>query len=385
MTLGQSKKFRARILHAAALILLLALSLPSSIVPAASANARTGPILSALSWLINHQQADGSYGSLTELQTAPAANALWIRYRDSQNVVLAYSWLKNAMNNSTTWFWGSFGEADVPGEVLYGFDASQHLKMLNVSAVATRLLSFQDSSGGFRGYAPAGRAVTSSVDTAMALLGLINAKAIPSTNLQNAINYLYSLQNSDGSFNLTRPVRSDPLYSLGPEPISITALVVMVLKDASYTLSDSRVSSALNYISKASSQNFNGHVYAAALSALAFTLYGKANEASSTVSFVISQQNSDGGFRDTVRFSTSSNALDTGWAAIALELAGLLGDVNLDGIVNILDMATIAYAYQATPGSLTWTPRADLDGNGVINILDAATGAFNYDKTADSL
>ena len=39
--------------------------------------------------------------------------------------------------------------------------------------------------------------------------------------------------------------------------------------------------------------------------------------------YITSAQNPDGGFRDVVRFSASSNALDTGWAAVALQLAGL--------------------------------------------------------------
>lgn len=298
----------------------------------ALAGSRTDAINSALDWLVTHQQVDGSYGSLTELQTAPAAYSLWTRYRDTSNVVLAYTWLKNRMMNSTTWFWStSFGEADLPGEILYSFAVSQHLAMLNVSVVASRLLSFQQSNGGFKGYNPSGQPTTSSVDTAMALWGLINAQAIPAQNRQSAIDYLFSLQNPDGSFKLTITVSSDPLYSLGPEPVSITALVLLVLEDAGYTANDPQVSTALNYLSNAASNNFNGHVYAAALSALAFTGYSRNDEIDKAITFIMSSQNSDGGFRDIIRFSASSNALDTGWAAIALQLAGLSSSVTGGG------------------------------------------------------
>lgn len=304
-----------------------AVSIPSfSSASDVSAVSRTDAIDSALNWLITRQQADGSYGSLTELQTAPAAYSLWIRNRDASNVVLAYTWLKNRMMNSTTWFWSSsFGEADVPGEILYSFAVSQHLAMLNISLVVSRLLSFQQSNGGFKGYNPSGQPTTSSVDTAMALWGLINTQAIPAQNQQSAIDYLFSLQNPDGSFKLTVTVSSDPLYSLGPDPVSITALVLLVLEDAGYTANDPQVSSALNYLSNAASNNFNGHVYAAALSALAFTGYSRSDEIDKAITFIMSSQNSDGGFRDIIRFSASSNALDTGWAAIALQLAGLSG------------------------------------------------------------
>ena len=302
----------------------LAVSLPQvGLLHAASAKG-TSSIDRALNWLVSNQLPDGSYGAFTEHQTAAAADALWIGLRRSPSVSLAYNWLTGQMDNGGSWFWGSFGEADVPGAVLHSFDATRHLRMLNLPVVAPGLLSFQQSNGGFKGYFdPAlGTQVTSSVDTAEALWGLIGAKSIPATNQSSAINYLFSLQRKDGGFNLTRTVISDPLYSLGPESITITALVVLVLKDASFTTKDPQVSSALTFLSNEAFMGFDGHVYAAALSALAFTVFHNPIGVSEAVSSILSQQRSDGGFRDTIRFSSGSNALDTGWAAIALQLAG---------------------------------------------------------------
>ncbi len=374
---------------AAFLVVLLSLLIFSGVHPV-RAGTRTNAINSALNWLTSHQLSDGSYGSLTDHEVAPAGDALWIRYRDISNVVLAYGFLKNEMQSSTTWFWGGGGflaEADIPGEILYSFDVSQHLGNLNLSSVTARLLAFQQPNGGFKGYfdPTQGKQVTSSVDTALAVWGLANAKAGSKTNQQSAVNYLFSLQKPEGSFNLTKTVASDSLYSLGPDADSMTALVILVLKDLSFTISDSHVLSALNFLSSASKSNFGGHVYAASLSALAFTAYYRPGNVSQAVNFLLSQQNGDGGFRDTNRASTGSNALDTGWAAVALQEAGLFGDYNLDGRVNILDAASLAFAYGSTPGTATWTPHADIDGNGVVNILDAAILAANYDKTADSL
>ncbi len=334
-----------------------------------------------------HQSPDGSYGSFSELEVAPAANALWIRFRNSASVVLSYNFLKNQMQNSSTWFWGPTGEADVPGEVLYSFDVSQHLKLLNLSFVSSHLLSFQQTNGGFKGYfnPSLNQVVTSSVDTAMVLWGLINARAISSSSEQLAINYLFSLQNPNGSFNLTKTVVSDPLYSLGPEPISITALVTLVLKDASYTLNDPHVSSAMTFLTSAASSNFAGHVYAAALSALVFTVFYSQSLSAKAVNFVLSQQQPDGGFSDTIRFCKCANPLDTGWAAISLELGGLAGDVDQDGVVDIIDLSIMALAFQSTPGTPHWVPHADVDGNGVVDIIDVSIAAALFDKTADSL
>ena len=294
-------------------------------VPAVSGD----PVSVALTWLISHQQSNGSYGFFSEPQTAPAMYALWIGSPSSSNVVLGFSFLKNQLQNSTSWFWGGGGniaEADVPGEILYSFAVTHNLVMLNrLSSVVANLTKFQQSNGGFLGYVDtsSNKQVTSSVDTAMALWGLVDANSITAPHEQSAVNYLFSLQNTDGSFNLTKTVRSNSLYSLGPEPISITALVVLVLHDASFAASDPHISSALNYLTNAESTNFGGHVYAASLSALVFTAFSKPSFANQAINYLVSQQNSDGGFRDIIRSSTGSEALDTGWATVALQAGGL--------------------------------------------------------------
>src|SRR5207244_11875585 len=64
----------------------------------------------------------------------------------------------------------------------------------------------------------------------------------------------------------------------------------------------------------------NGHVYPTAASALACKAYDHPYEGALSVVYILSQQNSDRGFSDSSRSSyPQSDALDTGWAAIALE------------------------------------------------------------------
>jgi prenyltransferase beta subunit len=309
------------------LLLSLCLLLEVNLLQSAEALSQNDSITAAINWLMLHQQSDGSYGSFTEPQTAPAAYAMWIRFQDSTKVVLSYNWLKNQLQNSTTWFWGGGGnlaEADIPGEILYTFSQSQNLHMLNLlSRVAVNLTKFQNqSNGGFTGYfdVALNRNVTSSVDTAMALLGLVSSNSFSAAKEQSAVNYLLSLQNSDGSFNLTKTIRSDSLYSLGPEPVSITALVTLALREASLSTSNSTIISALNYLVASASSNFSGHVYAAALSLIVFSKFSFASEVTIADTFILQQQNTDGGFRDIARGSSGSNALDTGWAASALQL-----------------------------------------------------------------
>lgn len=307
------------------LVLLTSIGWP----PQALALGQNDAITAALNWLTSHQQADGSYGSFSEPQTAPAAYALWLQSHDSSNVLLSFRWLKNQLQNTTTtWFWGGGGniaEADVPGEILYIFAQTNNLPLVNrLSQVEGNLSKFQQSNGGFLGYVDtvSGKQVTSSVDTAMALLGLIGANGISTANQNAATSYLLSLQTPSGSFNLTRTVSANSLYSLGPDPISITALVLLALQAASFTAADNHVKSALTFLTSAAGASFNGHVYAASLSLLAFANFGDPTDAKIADNYILSQQNADGGFRDTYRSSTSSNPLDTGWAAIGLQLGG---------------------------------------------------------------
>ncbi len=277
----------------------------------------------ALAWLASSQYANGTYGpypAYSQIQAAPAAYALWLNNSLSSKARTAYTWLASEFSNSASGIWY---EADIAGEILYALSRSNNLGLLTDSpSDYARLLALQQSNGGFQGFFDLStyQPVTSSVDTAMALWGLVNAGAIASPEQQSAINYLLSLQNPDGSFNLTSTIASNPVSALGPEPISITASAILVFKNASYTASDPSVSKALNYLSQAVSENFSRHVFAAALSALAFTAFGWTSDASNAISFIISNQNADGGFRDEIRTSEGSNALDTGWAAIALQL-----------------------------------------------------------------
>ena len=286
---------------------------------------------SALEWLRSNQSSTGSYGDYFEHWTAAAAYALWLNDSRSPKAALSYSWLALQLNGSSSWFWGRYGEADVPGAMLHSVAASQNLDMINLTGVSSRLLEFQEPEGGFRGYfdpgvGQYGQNVASTADTAMALWGLAEARTVNASSRQAAIDYLISLQNSGGSFNLTKTVVSDPIYSHAPEPVSITALALLALKAASYT-NNPHVTKALDFLTTATSKNFTnsntteGHVYSASLTDLALNAFGRTVEASTVTSFMLSHQNADGGFGDSIRFSGTSNALDTGWAGVALQLA----------------------------------------------------------------
>src|SRR5207247_7678636 len=125
----------------------------------------------------------------------------------SSGAASGYAWLAAQLENSTNWFWGSYGEFDIPGVSLYSIASSSNLQLVHVSNVASKFLDFQQSNGGFLGFWPNGASnqVTIRVDTAEALSGLVSARAINASSQQLDVNYLIVLQNSDGSFNLNNP------------------------------------------------------------------------------------------------------------------------------------------------------------------------------------
>jgi len=319
---------------------------------------------------VAHQASDGSYGDYFEGQTAAAAYALWLNDSTSHASTAAYDYLGHQLNDSSTWFWGPYGEADIPGEVLFSAAITRNLATVNSSGVQSRLLAFQAQSGGFAGFFEVDRTVTSSVDTAMALWGLANAGLVPETNRTAAVNYLLTLQNPEGNFNLTRSTIENSYSSLGPDKIAITAVVLLALREAGFTPGSPSIESALEFLSLAAWEGFNGpgHVYDAALSFLALLQYYHPHEAAASLTYLMAQQNSDGGFSDVSRSSPSSDALDTGWAAVALQYA-IRRDVTVQGPVN-----------QPPKAIFSFTPQNPKNGTSVL--FDAGS---SYDSDSDHL
>jgi len=58
----------------------------------------------------------------------------------------------------------------------------------------------------------------------------------------------------------------------------------------------------------------------------------------------------------------------------------VLGDLNLDGWVNLLDAIEAASAFGSYPGLPNWNSQADLNHDNVVNILDTIILANNFGK-----
>ena len=73
--------------------------------------------------------------------------------------------------------------------------------------------------------------------------------------------------------------------------------------------------------------------------------------------------------------SIDNNVFTDGWIAVTM-----VGDINADGRVDILDIARTAKAYDSTPGHPRWFANVDINNDGVVNILDIAIAAKNFGK-----
>jgi hypothetical protein len=56
----------------------------------------------------------------------------------------------------------------------------------------------------------------------------------------------------------------------------------------------------------------------------------------------------------------------------------MLGDVNADGTINILDLVKAAMAFGAVPGSPLWDPQADVYPDNRVNIFDLVAIALRF-------
>jgi len=90
-------------------------------------------------------------------------------------------------------------------------------------------------------------------------------------------------------------------------------------------------------------------------------------------------------FNEIGNFSVSLNVTDNeGLSSIATVniSISLYGDLNEDRIINILDLAFVAYSFGSTPDDPEWNPKADLNYDRIINIIDVSSVAKEFGKQA---
>jgi len=84
----------------------------------------------------------------------------------------------------------------------------------------------------------------------------------------------------------------------------------------------------------------------------------------------------------TIEVKATNQWGNSGYTNQTIEIPEFLPtDLNQDGIVNIIDLSTVAYAFGTEEGDENYSAMADLDNNGKVNVIDLSTVAMDYGKT----
>jgi PKD repeat protein len=89
-------------------------------------------------------------------------------------------------------------------------------------------------------------------------------------------------------------------------------------------------------------------------------------------------------FRVVGNYEVSLNVTDSrGLSSMSSSsiVVSLLGDVNLDNVVNILDVSFVAHCFGSHFGDDRWDARSDLNSDGTVDILDVSLVALGYGTT----
>ena len=60
--------------------------------------------------------------------------------------------------------------------------------------------------------------------------------------------------------------------------------------------------------------------------------------------------------------------------------SGIPGDVNMDGTVNMRDIALLVILFNTRPSSPNWNPNADVNSDGIVNMRDIAVALVHFNQ-----
>jgi predicted acylesterase/phospholipase RssA len=74
---------------------------------------------------------------------------------------------------------------------------------------------------------------------------------------------------------------------------------------------------------------------------------------------------------------TDDNILVDGWVLVTIP-----GDIAVEyGNVDIMDIVTVAVAFNSKPNDLNWNMLADINNDGIVDIFDIVVVALHFGET----
>ena len=272
--------------------------------------------------------AGRNYGNEFVGGSAWALVALNAQNSNSETQTQIAGLLQTDLANNASWSWA---EADLPGIEAWALEKTGQAQGIDATAITESLLALKGPNGGFKGLfecvanctdpdwtKQVWQPVETTTDTALALMALKSMGTLDDQTKNNGLSFIYSLQNSDGSFRQTPSEQETQLYSLGPDLLSTTSLAVIAMQENGAGSTD-QASRAKEFLKTQARGCFGDSrkVYGPAIASIAFAESGLADFASSAAEYAVLNQNADGGFADPLRSASASNTIDTGAAIFA--------------------------------------------------------------------
>lgn len=117
---------------------------------------------------------------------------------------------------------------------------------------------------------------------------------------------------------------------------------------------------------------------------LAGAVFGTSDKVGKGTLFTISfKEEGDVSIENIEAFDNDFNQID--FRTFKTERQIRCPDVNEDGIINIMDLATMGLAYGSTPESPNWNPNCDLNYDSVVNTLDTGILGHYMGKTVNEI
>ena len=109
--------------------------------------------------------------------------------------------------------------------------------------------------------------------------------------------------------------------------------------------------------------------------------FGDGNVTSGSYSKIVHTYTAIGNYTVILNVTDASGFTGNTTHLVKVQQVTLMGDINGDGIVNILDSIIMGNAFLSNPSSPNWNPNADLNTDLVVNILDAIILANHFGQT----
>jgi PKD repeat protein len=140
------------------------------------------------------------------------------------------------------------------------------------------------------------------------------------------------------------------------------------------------VNQAVNFSAASSKPGWNGTAFSPIVN---YTWsFGDTNTTSGNYQTIIHTYSVTGTYNVTLTVTDANGRTGNVTKTVIVSFTALIGDINGDRQVNILDAILLGNAFGSVKDGLGWDPRADLNNDNEVNILDAIIFGNHFGESA---